>query len=162
MKRIIIPILLVISIGINVYLYTQLSEMKQKNADLAVTIEETELAVNDLEETLKEIEESKESLTSQIDTLQAENNTLQAENNTLQSEIETLESESESLKEEQEDTQSQDTQPVENQEKTVGQEEPAPNETSMTEEKVQEVLDNLFGTGGSPSSVYGDGQGLKW
>lgn len=51
MKRIIIPIILVISIGINVYLYTQLSEMKQKNADLAVTIEETESAVNDLEET---------------------------------------------------------------------------------------------------------------
>lgn len=134
MKRIIIPILLVISIGINVYLYTQLSEMKQKNADLAVTIEETESAVNDLEESLKEIEESKESLTSQIDTLQTE--------------IETLELESESLKEEQEDTQSQDKQPVENQEKTVGQEEPAPNETSMTQEKVQETLDNLFpGTG---------------
>ena len=84
MKRIIIPILLVISIGINVYLYNQLSEMKQKNADLAVTIEETESAVNDLEETLKEIEESKESLTSQIDTLQAENDTLESEIETLE------------------------------------------------------------------------------
>lgn len=163
MKRIIIPILLVISIGINVYLYTQLSEMKQKNADLAITIEETESAVNGLEESLKEIEESKESLTSQIDTLQSENDTLQSENDTLQSEIETLESESESLKEEQEDTQSQDTQPVENQEKTVGQEEPAPNETSMTEEKVQETLDGIFGVGSAtPVDPNGNGQGMKW
>lgn len=148
----------------NILLYSRLRTSTTDNKNLNTTVSEVQASMDNLENQISEVQADlsdtdikNEELQSEIESLQAELEKLQAtglEETTVNNNNDS-QSGSDVASEVQEPAQSNQA-PQEQGDSDSNQ------SSTITQEKVQETLDNLFGTGGAPSSVYGDGQGLKW
>lgn len=162
--NVIVLILLIVSVAGNILLYSRLRTSTTDNKNLNTTVSEVQASMDNLENQISEVQADlsdtdikNEELQSEIESLQAELEKLQAtglEETTVNNNNDS-QSGSDVASEVQEPAQSNQA-PQEQGDSDSNQ------SSTITQEKVQETLDNLFGTGGSPSSVYGNGQGLKW
>lgn len=162
--NVIVLILLIVSVAGNILLYSRLRTSTTDNKNLNTTVSEVQASMDNLENQISEVQADlsdtdikNEELQSEIELLQAELEKLQATG--LEETTVNNNSDSQSGS----DVASEVQEPAQSNQAPQEQGDSDSNQSStITQEKVQETLDNLFGTGGSPSSVYGNGQGLKW
>ena len=147
-----LSILLIISVVFNINTYSKIKDTQSEQAELQSKIEE-------LQETIESETEKKDNLNTEISTLQSELENLQSEKMELQTEKEELQAELESLDEQEKEQPVEEvTEPEQPAEQSVEkQEEPAVSEGTVDTEKVQDVLDGIFG-----DNVIGGGRGMVW
>lgn len=166
-KNIILMILLIISVAGNILLYSRLRTSTTDNQNLNTTISEVQASMDNLENQISEVQ-------ADISDTNTKNEELQSENESLQSEIELLQAELEKLQatglEEttvNNNSDSQSGSDVASEVQEPAQSNQAPQEqgdsdsnqsSTITQEKVQDVLNNMFEGGVD----YSGGGGLKW
>lgn len=170
-KNIILMILIIVSVTGNILLYSRLKTSTTDNQNLNTTISEVQASMDNLENQISEVQADLSDTNTQNEELQSENESLQSEIELLQAELEKLQATGLEETTVNNNSDSQSGSDVASEVQEPAQSNQAPQEqgdsdsnqsSTITQKKVQETLDNLFGTGGSPSSVYGNGQGLKW
>ena len=169
-KNIILMILLIVSIAGNILLYSKLKTANTENQNLNTTVSEMQASMNNLENQLSEVQADLSDTNTKNEELQSENESLQSEIESLQAELEKLQSTGLEETTVNNNNDSQSGSDVVSEVQEPAQSNQAPQEqgdsdnnqsSTMTQEKVQEVLTDLFGPSNGTDG-FGDGQGMKW
>ena len=168
---VILILLFIISIVGNVILYLQLNKVNSNNQDLNNSIVEIRNSISDLENQLSDLQQQLSDSTTKNGELQEKNDSLQSELEQLQSEVKKLQSEkslsSETTETEfkQEESSSSNTSTTNNNSNSNSGSNSNSSTTtpsqgsSITQENVGAILDNLFGEGTGTNGL-GNGQGM--
>ena len=150
---IILSVFVIISITGNILLYSKLKSANTENQNLSASIVETKESISDLENQISEVQADLSDTNTQNEELQSENESLQSEIESLQAELEKLQSKD--LDEvsvnnnfdskNKSDVASEVQEPAQSNQVSQEQEDSDSKQSSnMTQEKVQDVLDNMF------------------
>ena len=152
-KNIILLILLIASVAGNILLYSKLKTSTTDNQNLNATISEVQASIDDLGNQISEAQADLSDTNTKNEELQSKNESLQSEIESLQAELEKLQSKD--LDEvsvnnnfdskNKSDVASEVQEPAQSNQVSQEQEDSDSKQSSnMTQEKVQDVLDNMF------------------
>ena len=166
---IILLILVIVSITGNVFLYSKLKSENTENQNLNTTVSEIQASMDNLENQISEVQADFSDTNTQNEKLQSENKSLQSEIESLQAELENLQATSLEETTVNNNSDSQSGSDVASEVQEPAQSNQAPQEqgdsdnnqsSTITQEKVQEVLTDLFGPSNG-TSAFGNGQGMR-
>ena len=155
--NVVLMILLIVSVAGNILLYLRLKTSTTDNKNLNTTISEVQASMDNLENQISEVQADLSDTNTQNEELQSENEYLQSEIESLQLELEKLQATGleETTVNNNNDSESGSDVASEAQEPAQGNQAPqeqgdsdSNQSSTITQENVQDVLDNLFpGTG---------------
>ena len=155
--NVIVLILLIVSVAGNILLYSRLKTSTTDNQNLNTTISEVQASMDNLENQISEVQADISDTNTKNEELQSENESLQSEIELLQAELEKLQATGleETTVNNNSDSQSGSDVALEVQKPAQGNQAPqeqgdsdSNQSSTITQENVQDVLDNLFpGTG---------------
>lgn len=166
---IILTIILAISVVGNITLYIRLNKMNSENQDLNNSVVEIQDSISNLENQLSEVQADLSDTNTKNEELQSGNESLQSEIESLQTELEKLQAtglEETSVNNNNDsqsgsDVASEVQEPAQSNQASQEQEDSDNNQSStITQEKVQEVLTDLFGPSNG-TNAFGNGQGMR-
>lgn len=168
---IILSVFVIISITGNILLYSKLKSANTENQNLSASIVETKESISDLENQLSKVQADLSDTNTKNEELQSENEFLQSEIESLQAELEKLQAIGLEETTVNNNNDSQSRSDVASEVQETAQSNQAPQEqgdsdsnqsSTMTQEKVEDVLSNIFGEGyATPVDPNGNGQGMR-
>lgn len=168
--NVVLMILLIVSVAGNILLYLRLKTSTTDNKNLNTTISEVQASMDNLENQISEVQADLSDTNTKNEELQSENESLQSEIELLQAELEKLQAtgleettvNSNNDSQSGGDVASEIQEPAQSNQAPQEQGDSDSNQSSnMTQEKVEDVLDGIFGVGSAtPVDPNGNGQGM--